>query len=302
MKSFLQTKEWADFKCQFDWRSFWVKENIILGRNLVLGKSMLYCPELNFSTWQDQNEEFMAAVRELAKKEKAIFLRLEFLNKKDPEKEDFLKKLHFKKAFEEIQPENRVWIDLTPSHEEILAQMKSKGRYNIKIAQKHGIKIESFENPTSEQTEEFYGLYHQTAKRNKFSFRGRKYFQELSKLPYVKLYLAKHQGETLAASFIVFYEDMASYLYGASSSEKRNLMAPYLMHWQIMQDAKQAECKIYDLLAIAPEGDEKHRFTNLTRFKEQFGREKVQLMGSWDLIFQPFWYKLYRWGEGVRRK
>ncbi len=302
MKSFLQTQEWANFKCQFGWRQFKVEDNLVLSRSLISGKTMLYAPEVDFELWQSKAREFLEKIKEIAQKEKAIFFRAEFLNPDIKQNQKFLKEADFVKSFEEIQPENRIWIDLTKSEDEILAQMKSKGRYNIKVARRHGVKIEVSNNPQENQIDEFYQLYRETAKRAKFSYRGKNYFNELAKLPLIRLYLARYHENTLAAAMVVFYEGMASYLYGASSNEERQVMAPYLMHWQIIKDAKAAGCTTYDLLAVAPEGNEKHRYTNLTRFKEQFGGERVYLLGSWDLIFAPFWYKLYRYGEKIRRK
>jgi len=301
MQSILQTQEWADLKVSQGWQSHNLKDIFILEKKLPFWKNFLYAPEIDFQKIVNFNE----FIEKIPKNHRTLFLRLEILNEKDIETgkkiEAVLKKYGFIKAFEELQPEWRQKIDISKSEEEILAQMKPKGRYNIKIAQKNNVDVEESNNITA-----FYELFCQTAKREGFSIRPKKYFQDLmEKLNpkgYAEMFLAKYNNIVVAAAIITFYESTASYLYGASSNEYRNLMAPYLIHWQAIIKAKAKGCRYYDLLAVSPEGaSEDHKYAGITRFKEQFGGRKVHLVGSYDLVYKPTWYKLFKFAEKRRR-
>jgi lipid II:glycine glycyltransferase (peptidoglycan interpeptide bridge formation enzyme) len=145
--------------------------------------------------------------------------------------------------------------------------------------------------------------------------------QTLSSKGLAELLVARYNGKSVAAAIITFYGDTASYLYGASSDECREVMAPYLLHWEAMKLAKQKGCKFYDLLAVEPfdnmqtansypqsaaDGQRlavggKHKFSGITKFKEQFGGRKVHLVGGWDLVYKPTWYTLFKWAEKMRR-
>jgi len=301
MQSLLQTQEWADLKVSQGWQSHNLDGIFILEKKLPFLGNFLYSPEVDFQNIANFND----FIEKIPKNSRTLFFRLEILDEKDTEIgqkiEAVLEKYGFIKAFEELQPEWRQIIDISRSEEEILSRMKPKGRYNIKIAQKNNVDVAESSNLTA-----FYELFLATAKREKFSIRPKKYFQDLlEKLTakgYAEMLLAKYNNNAVAAAIITFYKETASYLYGASSNEYRNVMAPYLIHWQGIMKAKAKGCKYYDLLAVAPEGaSERHKYAGITRFKEQFGGRKVHLVGSYDLIYKPFWYKLFKMAEKRRR-
>ena len=79
-------------------------------------------------------------------------------------------------------------------------------------------------------------------------------------------------------------------------------MAPYLMHWQAIKDAKEKGCKTYDLHGRARPEDERSSWSGITRFKEQFGGEAVELLGSYDYINKPIHYQIFKFAEKTRRK
>jgi lipid II:glycine glycyltransferase (peptidoglycan interpeptide bridge formation enzyme) len=256
-------------------------------------------------------QQFFENVCKLAQEEKTIFYRLEF----DIPKEEVRPRISsllstgYQKAFEEMQPEHTLILDLTKSEEEILAQMKPKGRYNIKIGSKNNLKLLS-SNKKGELLENFYKLYRETAQRQKITFRGKAYFEKLldklGRKEYAQVYNVTTEIEgvqkTLAATVIVFSNDKAIYLFGASSSEYRNLMAPYFMQWAIIKEAKRKGCKKYDFFGIAPNDDENHPWAGITRFKKQFGGYEVQILGSYDLVFRPLEYKFFKMAETLRRR
>lgn len=293
--SFLQTKQWAEFKKMQGWHPREVGDIFVLERKLPFGKSLLYAPEVIID-----NPQTIAQIAQNAQAagstKNAIFLRIELLNGLSPDIIAALEKNRFRKSFEEMQPEYRQIIDLSKSLDQILAQMKPKGRYNINIAKREGVRVATGDVKT------FYKLYTQAASRDKFSARSEKYFQNLiDHFPeQSEIFIAYHQNLPIAGALIIFWKGVASYLYGGSANESRNVMAPYLLHWHIMQEAKHRNMKHYDLLAIAP-SDEPHKFSGLRRFKQQFGGRQVDITGSWDLVYKPVWYIIYKVAEKLRR-
>ncbi len=320
MKSILQTKEWAALRESQGWKAHWVDEVLVLEKPLPLGFSFLYSPEVDF--YKINFPKFLPKIKEISKKSHSIFLRLDFLNQKNSvfggKITTILKKNHLIKSFEEIQPEYRQIVDITKSEEEILAKMKPKGRYNIKVGQKHGLVVEKSQN-----IDEFYEIFKETASRDGFQIRPKKYFakliQTLKEINSVELLVVKYNDIPVAAGIFTFFDEMATYLYGASLSKYRNVMAPYLMHWEAIKIAKAKGCKFYDLLAVAPfnshpersegsidssqaQNDKKHKYAGITQFKEQFGGIKYQTVGSWDIIYSKCWYNLFKFIEKMRRK
>lgn len=325
MKSLLQTKEWANFRVSQGWQAHEIDGIFILERQMPFApkgslweKSFLYAPEVEWASINLDN--FLRNLEKIAQSSHSIFFRLEILDEFDEEIIEKLKVNKFVKAFEELQPEWRQIIDISQSEQDLLAQMKEKGRYNIKIAQREGVVIKS-----SKKIDDFYKIFIETAKRDGFSIRPRNYFEKMFEIlgENVELLIAEFQGKIIAAEIVTFYENTASYLYGASSSENRNVMAPYLLHWEAIKRAKEKGCKYYDLLAVNPGDVDRsqstvnrneensvngerlsvnHKYSGITRFKEQFGGRKVHITGSYDLVFKPTWYKLFKTAEKYRRK
>jgi lipid II:glycine glycyltransferase (peptidoglycan interpeptide bridge formation enzyme) len=307
MQSLLQTKEWASLRESQGWRIHWADEILVLEKPLPFGLSFLYVPEVDF--FKIDFAKFLPKIKEISNKSHSIFLRLDCLNQKNSvfgsKIEKILQPKKFIKSFEEIQPEYRQIVDISKSEETILAKMKPKGRYNIKLAEKHGIVVEKSEN-----IDEFYKIFIETAHRDGFQIRPKKYFEKLFKIlksaGLAEMLVSRYNGIPVAAGIFTFHQEMASYMYGASLSKYRNLMAPYLMHWQAIKLAKAKGCRFYDLLAISPFGanaDKKlvAKYEGITRFKEQFGGIKYQTIGSWDLVTKSCWYWLFKMIEKIRR-
>jgi lipid II:glycine glycyltransferase (peptidoglycan interpeptide bridge formation enzyme) len=208
---------------------------------------------------------------------------------------------------------------LTLAEQELLNQMKPKGRYNITVARRHGVTIEQ-----TDSIDDFYHLYLDTNRRQRITGRPKQYFRQLMKhLPkQAVVFIARYKLQPLACAVVIFWQDTVTYLYGGSAAEHRQVMAPYLLHWEIMLEAKKRGCKRYDLGAVAPVLNTESRiqsiysrfqildsrsrsltkkYAGLTRFKQQFGGQTIHIIGSYDLIFKPWWYRLYRLTERARR-
>jgi len=317
MKSLLQTEEWAELKSAQGWKAHNFDNIYILEKPLPLGFSFLYAPEVEWTSIRNF-QNFLENIKKIAEESQSLFFRLEILDEK---RDEIVKKLDenkFIKSFEELQPEWRQIIDISKSEEEILNQMKPKGRYNIKVAQKHGVEVTICPiDRLNDGIEIFYDLYQQTAQYQKLSHRDKAYFLEMLKTLYPKdeaaILIARYQNMPLSAVIITFYngeadisqkryDGVASYLYGGTSRLHKNVMAPYLTHWEAIKLAKKKGCRYYDLLAVAPERSENHKYSNLTFFKEQFGGRKINITGSYDLVYKPVWYKIFKMAEKLRRR
>ncbi|OGJ54715.1 hypothetical protein A3D11_00020 [Candidatus Peribacteria bacterium RIFCSPHIGHO2_02_FULL_49_16] len=192
------------------------------------------------------------------------------------------------------QPEATRIIDLTCSESELLAQMKPKGRYNIGVAEKHGIIVKE-----SNDIDAFYSLLQQTGGRDGFRIKPKREYEIfLEKLEGSFLLIAHANEQPVAGLMGVIWNTTGYYYYGASSYEYRNLMASYLLQWEAMQYCKREGCNKYDLLGIAPPGGANHPWSGVSQFKEKFGGEVITYPPEQEIVFRPILKKLV----GLKRK
>ncbi len=239
-----------------------------------------------------------------------------------------------------VQPPDTTILDLQRSGEDILAAMKSKWRYNIRLAARKGVEVSCWhggEADFEEQFDAFYRLFELTSERDGVNFHAKAYYRDLiersrrlneggqepsagkatgdepptgdkasadtapaGKKPVVSLYLARHEGDYLAGIITLFCPREAVYLYGASGNIKRNLMAAYLLQWTAIQDAQAYGCPCYDFYGMPPTDDETHPMHGLYLFKTGFGGRIVHRPGSFDVPLKPFSYRCYRALENAR--
>ena len=179
-----------------------------------------------------------------------------------------------------------------------MARMKPKTRYNIKVAQRKGVQVRSEEIG---KLGVWYKLYRETAARNGLNVNDKLYFQSVFAARMeavgdvqVKLLIAYADDVPLAAMFLVMSAHRATYLYGASSSEKRNLMPTYALQWEAIRTAKTNSCAEYDLFGVAPCPDPSHPMYGLYKFKQGFGGELFRQMGCWDYPLNEERYDVLR--------
>lgn len=211
-----------------------------------------------------------------------------------------------------MQPVHTVINDLVPDEAAQLAAMHSKTRYNIRVAERHGVTVREAlyeEVWLKGEIGRFWKLLEATAERDGFQTHVRAYYGIMiaglcpgtdSGDLKVRLWFAEHEGEPVAAALVAEYGDTATYLHGASAHDKRQLMAPYLLHWSIMRAAKAAGIAKYDFWGVAPTDDPKHPWAGITRFKNGFGGKHVAYAGAWELPGQGPWYTLYRYVKKFR--
>lgn len=220
------------------------------------------------------------------------------------------KGINVKRAPVAIQPPDTTILSLDKTEDEILGAMKSKWRYNIRLAAKKDVKVTrhfATDSDFEAAFDQFYALFEQTSKRDGVSFHNKSYYIDLlkrgcpssEKRPLITLYLAKHEDDYLAGIITLFCPREAVYLYGASGNIKRNLMPAYLLQWTAIQDAKKAGCPVYDFYGMPPAADEKHPMHGLYLFKTGFGGAIVHRPGSYDVKLLSA-YNLYIAAERLR--
>jgi len=324
MKFIHQSKIWADFRQKAKGeKSFeisikkerkevlhaWIQKMPLRGDS-----SWLYCNRGPvFENFADGAEDFMQKVKEIAKEENSIFLRIEppiILSSHEANKyEAVIKKLGFREAHTSHQPQCTTTIDLTQSLDIILANMKQKGRYNIRLAEKKGVKIRKSDSKNTVQFAKdinaYYKILEETTKRDSFLGHGKKFYGDMVKFLGEKdagaLYLAEYEGKIIAGLIATFYEKQAIYYYGASSNKHRNVMAPYLLQWHVIQEAKTRGMTQYDFLGIAPPGAKNHPWEGVTGFKMKFGGEIVKYVSAKEYVFKPITYYLLVLLKKIRR-
>jgi len=287
--------------------------SMIVRHKLPKGYSWFYCacgPLLNYQSKSvdKQMKEIIKALSPIAKEEKTVFMRIDpriKIDQKNPKKSKKpLKK--FKITHHGFQPQHTIILDLTKTENEILVQMKPKGRYNIRLAQKKGVTIRKA-NAESEQEfekdlESFHKILLETTTRDRFHGHDKYFYEQMIKTlrgdgvkaPLSELYLADFEGRTIAGIIVTFYKDKAIYYYGASSDSFRSVMAPYLLQWTAILDAKRLGLKEYDFLGVAPAGEINHPWAGVTEFKKKFGGYAVAYSPAQEFAFKKLHHLAYR--------
>lgn len=282
-KSFLQSDKWLDFQKSLG-RKVWQVEGVsIIKHKLRLGKSYLYSP---YCESKFLSEKFFSEVKEIAKNENAVFLKIEPLDSLGARLKDY----EFVKSHN-IQPQKTLILNITKSEQELLKEMHPKTRYNIGLADKKGVKVsaQGGSAPGGKSFEDFWKLMQETTKRDGFHPHPKEYYKKLLEIPGVELFVAESDGKIIAANIVVFYNKTAIYLHGASNYEHRNLMAAPLLQREQIKEAKKRGCTEYDFWGI-----DEIKWPGVTRFKKGFSGKEIEYPGAYDLVFQPPWYKVYK--------
>ncbi len=302
----LQTSEWGQLKSEFEWRV----AHIVLGdtgaqilfRKLPFGLSLAYIPR---GPVGEDWDRLWPEVDIVCKENRAIFLKVEpDLWEGDP---PFHQNGQLPPGFHlsphEIQPPRTLLVNLKGTEDQILARMKQKTRYNIRLARRKGIVIRQ-----TCDIDAFYELMEITGERDAFGVHSKEYYQRALDLFEPRgncvLLCAEFEGQPLAGLIVFARGKRAWYFYGASSNEHRHLMPTYLLQWKAMQWAKAQGCIEYDLWGV-PDEDQEFLEANFLersddlwgvyRFKRGFGGEICRTIQAWDRVYNPILYKLFLW-------
>jgi lipid II:glycine glycyltransferase (peptidoglycan interpeptide bridge formation enzyme) len=315
-ETFVQSAMWGEFKSLFEWKAKallieWEGETrplMLLVRHLMPGFSFAYVPWGPEFPLSITPERRASALSELVKKLKPYLLPNTTFIRFDPPWFDETKTIFaagFKHAAANVQPPDTVILYLEDTCDKILSEMKPKWRYNISLAAKKGVQVDS----SSKDVSLFYNLLKETAERDGIAVHNFEYYKTLFDLcqnhrdgSKMYMYTATHEGDLIASIVVLIRGKWATYLYGASSNMKRNLMAPYALQWKAIQDAKEAGCLYYDFFGIPPNEDPNHPMAGLYRFKTGFGGKIVHRPGSLDYPYKKFVYAMFKLAEGIRKK
>lgn len=292
---FKKTNGWEPLYCVYEEPGVIVYFTLIRKSAGLLG-TVYYCSKgpgifKNFAADSDSKAHFAELCTQLPHfigrhDKRAIMVKLE------PELEDGqldLSKFGLIKSKADLQFKATIFVDLTPSEDEILAGFKQKTRYNIRLAERKGVKVES-RPMDKEGVDLMFDLMTATQERAGFFLRKKDYFagywMELYQAGMADFFVATYNGEVLAGVFATAFATKSYYKDGGSFPIQRNLMAPYLLQWRAMQWAKKKGATSYDMVAVPPksqlENTEHHQY-GLYQFKRGFNEEVTEFVGCYDL-------------------
>lgn len=301
----LQTSGWGVFKEAFGWQAVHVIAGEagaqILIRKLPLGFSLAYIPKGPVGQVQDM---LWSEVETLSRTHRAVFLRVEpdswQPDGESERPESFLAGTHA------VQPQRTILINLEGEEEALLARMKQKTRYNIRLAERRGVRVRP-----SDRVDLFYEMMTITGSRENFGVHSQAYYQKVYEIFHpigaCELLVAEYEAELLAGLMVFQHQGRAWYFYGASTEAYRNLMPTYLLQWEAIRWARAKGCRTYDLWGV-PDEDEtilENEFTSRSdglwgvyRFKRGFGGRVTRSAGPWDQVYHQTLYGLYQWFVG----
>ncbi len=300
----LQMGEWGELKNNFGWKPVRIVLNNevgaqILFRRLPLGLTLGYMPKPVFSgQWTVISDQFWREVDSVCKKNKAVFLKVEPNSWDDSFR---LPPSAFRISPHNIQPPRTITISIKEDDEQILARMKPKCRYNIRLAEKKGITVRAWDDIPA-----FHEMMTVTGGRDKFGVHSKEYYQRAYELFHPKetceLLVAEFEDKPLASLMVFANGKRAWYVYGASNDQERNRMPTYLLQWEAIRWAKARGCDEYDLWGVPDENEEtleaqfESRHDGLWgvyRFKRGFGGQIKRAPQALDRVYNPLLYWLY---------
>jgi len=301
----------------------------ILQNSFAARLSILYSPKGPLLDWTNESlrTRVLNDLQSFAKKQGAIFLKCDPdvvlgtgvpQSAEDAEEKSGtaitseLKRRGWGYSSDQIQFKNTVVIDLNPTEDELLARMKQKTRYNIRLAERKGV---SLRVGTLEDLPTLYKMYAETSVRDGFVIRDENYYLTVWKmfvqndvgkfegsqvstfkpanLPTCQPLIAEVNNEPVAGIFLFMFAGRAYYVYGMSRDAHREKMPTYLLQWEAMKRAKAKGCAAYDLWGAPDVFDESDSMWGVYRFKEGLGGRVVRTLGAWDYAPNKFWYRLY---------
>lgn len=302
----LQMGEWGELKSAFGWKPvrFILDDGTgaqILFRRLPFGLTLGYMPRPVISSQLlAVGRQFWREVDSICKQHRAVFLKIE------PdlwEEQSSIVKGQWSISPHNIQPPRTIIVGIKDDEEQILARMKQKCRYNIRLAEKKGVTVRAWDDIHA-----FHEMLQATGGRDGFNVHSLQYYQRAYDLfhPHgtCELLVAEYEGRPLASLMVFANGKRAWYVYGASNDRERNRMPTYLLQWEAIRWAKARGCEEYDLWGV-PDEDEGTLEANFEtrrdglwrvyRFKRGFGGGLKRAAQALDRVYHPFLYKLYLW-------
>lgn len=319
---FLQSFAWGTVKRRFHWRpySFVLRDDgggalgtaLVLAYHTPLGRGLLYCPKGPWIDWGNRQsvDATLTGLRDWGRRRGAFALRFDPpVPREDAAARALLRMAGAQVARWEMQYRTGWVVDLKGTEAELLAAMKAKTRYNVRLAERKGVR--AVYDHSAAALDAFHAMYALTAARDGFAPRPREYIKEsvgaMVRSGNGALIWAEHESRRLAAIVTYAFGAKAWYWLGASSTEDRQLMPAYLAQWEGMRWARNRGCTRYDMTGV-PDSDtlnEDDPFWGLYRFKSGFGGAPEDLVGTCELTIdpvvnavwqtvEPIYYRLYQ--------
>ena len=259
-------------------------------------------------------EHVLACLENMARQERALFVKIDPDVRTDTAAGqavvEILRRRGWRASAEQVQFRNTVCIDLTRSPDELLAAMKSKWRYNTRLAMRKGVTVR---RGTSDDLPLLYQMYTETAARDGFVIRPEDYYHDawgaFIEAGLAQPLIAEVEGEPVAMVLIFRFPstllrtspstllrtsaEWAWYMYGASCATHREKMPNHLLQWEAMQWAREQGCTVYDMWGAPDVMDESDPLWGVYRFKRGFGGQFVRHIGAWDFPVSRLGYWLY---------
>lgn len=322
----LQTWEWGQVKSRFGWQTFplvWRLDTgqvraaaLLLQRRLTLGGftlplSVMYIPRGPLLDWSDQSlaEQVLDDLQNFARRKQAIFIKMDpdlpvgFGIPEEDGSEDHQVGMSVRERLaargwffsdEQIQFCNTVEVDLTVDEDALLMRMKSKTRYNIRLAERRGVRIRS---GGLDDIELLYQMYAHTAVRDDFVIRGKAYYQAVwqafIQAGLAEPLIAEVEGQPVGGVVIFRFGGRAWYMHGMSLDDHREKMFNYRLQWEAMLRSKAAGCRSYDMWGAPDTFNQDDPLWGVYRFKDGFGGQVVRTLGAWDYPVRPIIYRGY---------
>jgi len=314
-KTFLQSWNWGDFNSLMGdkiWRFGVYNQEKLIGAALVLKISarrgtFLFIPHgpvvLEGVTAEDKKEILellLVQLSQVAKEEKASFIRISPIFSESENNNDIFTDLGFRQAPIHMHPEVTWELDITLPEEKLLANMRKTTRYLIRQAEKNP-DIQIVSSDKVEDLKLFWPVYLETAKRHHFTVFSEKYlqaeFNSFIKDKQIMIFLGKYKGEVVSAAIFVFWQNICFYHHSGSLSKYNKIPVSYLLQWQAMKEAKNRGCRTYNFWGIAPDVEtekdaqkSKHPWAGLSLFKMGFGGYKKNYVKTQDFVIsKKYW-------------
>jgi lipid II:glycine glycyltransferase (peptidoglycan interpeptide bridge formation enzyme) len=322
----LQTSHWGHFKSAAGWEAVRVCVGaggtilagaLMLVRRLPLGLRLAYVPKGPVGPWWEPEiaRRLFPALDQAARAHGAFMLKLEPEEPEPSPAVSVLRQAGYRPSPQTVQPRSTIWVDLTLPEDEMLARMKPKTRYNIRLAERKEVMVRE---GTAADLPAFYAVMQETSRRDGFALHPLSYYEEVfgrfTALDACRLFLAYYQEQMLAGIMVFQWGAKAWYMYGASSNAERQRMPNHALQWAAMQWARRRGCHTYDLWGIPDEvGQAPERYTETVterqdglwgvyRFKQGFGGRVVRYIGAFDRVYAPALYRLYHVALSFRRR
>jgi lipid II:glycine glycyltransferase (peptidoglycan interpeptide bridge formation enzyme) len=193
----------------------------------------------------------------------------------------------FGRAPVDLVPKETLYIDVSHSDDAMLVPMKEKGRYNIRLSEREGVKLAT--DTTGRTISHFHSILTEASQRDSFGLESLLFFEDLASVlcgyGHAKILYAEHEGDALGTLLLVTYGSRATYLYGGITNTKRNLMGGYALQWAAMKMARDAGCTIYDFYGFDQFRAPENNYAKFSQFKSQFGGIVAKFVGAQDYFF-----------------